>query len=385
MGLRIGIIHSEYRSTIPSGENLTVKTIAGILKGLGHEVNYKSLNSDIYMSSPLAAASQSLNILATSKVQEEHFREWVLSNDLVQIHNNFPILTFKNLSFLKQAEKPIVRVVHNYRKSCLKGNHFRAGQPCHKCNFERGLPGVIKGCYNDSILKSAFVNNFRRKINQIESDLSTSYIAISTTVKNYLLDLGVDDNKITVINNSVSSQNRITQNASEVFFAGRLEEEKGVLTALDTWEKFPNLPMLNILGSGSLSNIVESRAEKIENVTFFGPKFGVDFDRISQRCKVALILNRWEEPFGRTFAEALSRGQAIVSTNNGNAMSFLQIGVNGFCVSPDPADIAHKVELAMKLSIDRHATYGHNLWKNEYSNEAVTLQWSRYLRRFHQK
>jgi glycosyltransferase involved in cell wall biosynthesis len=244
---------------------------------------------------------------------------------------------------------------------------------------------VINGCYNDSILKSAFVNNFRHKTNQFESEIFTNYVAISTTIKNYLLDLGVDDNKITVINNPVSSQNRITQNASEVFFAGRLEEEKGVLTALDTWEKFPKLPMLNILGSGSLSNIVESRAEKSANVTFFGPKFGVDFDSISQRCKVALILNSWEEPFGRTFAEALSRGQAIVSTSSGNALSFLQTGVNGFCVSPDPADIAHKVELAMELSIDRHATYGRNLWKNEYSEEAVALQWEKFHGSFHQK
>jgi len=377
MGLKIGVIHSEYRSTIPSGENLTVKQIIEITKGLGHEVNYRSLSSDDFISSRRKSASQSLSILSTPKIQKELFRKWTMDNDVIQIHNSFPILTFSNLSILKESEKPIVRVIHNFRKSCLKGNHFRFGQSCHKCTLEMGLPGVIKGCYDNSILKSAFVNNFRHKMNQFETEASVVYIAISTIVKNYLLDSGVDDNKITIISNSVPSQNQITKNASEVLFAGRLEEEKGVLIALDTWERYPNLPVLNILGSGSLSEIVASRAEKISNVSYFGQKFGFDFDSISQRCKVALILNGWDEPFGRTFAEALSRGQAVVTTKNGNAMSFLRTGVNGFCVGLDSADIAHKVELAMDLPFNQHATFGQNLWKNEFSKESVSLKWDK--------
>ncbi|NDE62634.1 MAG: glycosyltransferase, partial [Cyclobacteriaceae bacterium] len=71
------------------------------------------------------------------------------------------------------------------------------------------------------------------------------------------------------------------------------------------------------------------KIQGLSNVNFHGYLKGLSLERVTGRCKVALILNTWDEPFGRTFAEALARGQAIVAYDRGMASEFIFPGKNG--------------------------------------------------------
>ena len=87
--MRIGIIHSFYRSEIPSGENLTVVDIAEILNGLGHDVSIWRFDSDLVFKSRKAQLRQMFKIIKWSS-RDASFDEWLKNQEVIQIHNYFP-------------------------------------------------------------------------------------------------------------------------------------------------------------------------------------------------------------------------------------------------------------------------------------------------------
>ena len=382
MKRKIGIIHSIYRSSIPSGENLTVQEISNYLKSSGFEVSFWSFHSDNLIGSPLKAATHALKIVVPDRKTSTKFKEWVLDQDTIQIHNNFPVLTLEDQQILKDSGKPIIRVIHNYRKTCLSGNHVRNGRPCFKCDMESTMPGVLRSCYNKSFIKSAFASAYTHKVNILERSYVHVYIAISEVISEYLIDEGIASERIITILNAVTARSQISNDASEVLFIGRLEEEKGIKLALETWEQNPSLPILNVVGSGSLETLVKSRAANMENVKFFGYLQGQDLDGVVERCKVSIFPNSWEEPFGRTMAESLSRGQAIVATDLGIARQFIVSGSSGFLTDGTNFDLAEKVNKAMDIPLREQVTVGQELWRKNFSSQSAMSNWDKFYTRF---
>jgi len=372
--VQIGQIHSIYRSSIPSGENMTVEDISNVLKSIGHSVSLYSFDSDSLVQSRLSVAKRALQIVSSRYSEDRVFEEWVSKQELIQIHNAFPGLTLGKLEILKESGVPIVRVIHNYRKTCLSGNHIRKGNPCFKCNVNSQLNGVFFGCYNNSYLMSIFVKTYSKLLKKFEDDTRVRYVAVSNVISEYLKNTGIAPNRILVAPNSVPQHQAINFNASEVLLLGRLEAEKGILKALDIWSKNSNLPILNIVGSGSLEKYVKIKVQGISNVNFHGYLKGLSLERVTGRCKVALILNTWDEPFGRTFAEALARGQAIVAYDRGMASEFIFPGKNGFLVEHD-SDVVNAVEQSMILTHESLNSVSRSLWNEKYSPQAVKNIW----------
>ena len=371
----IGVVHSIYRSSIPSGENQTVREIGKYLELSGFELNSWTLESDLLLNNHFASTLHALKIASPDTRQSQNFAEWISKQSSIQIHNNFPILSFSDHKVLLESKKPIVRVIHNFRKTCLTGNHFREGKPCYKCNAKSTNAGIIRSCYNDSFSKSILSSLYTTKMNSIEQEYITKYVAVSSFVKEYLVAIGIPSEKIHVIENSVPAQMEIHEDASEVLMIGRLEEEKGVKLAIEAWEKSPSLPVLNIVGSGSLQSFVEQKSDELRNIKFWGFLDGLDLQNIVRRCKIAIFPNTWQEPFGRTLAESIARGQAIVATDTGIARRFVIPGKNGFIMQPNSTDLATKVAEAMVLPLDAQISEGRNHWKTQFSPAIAEENW----------
>jgi glycosyltransferase involved in cell wall biosynthesis len=378
--VNIGLIHSMYRSSIPSGENSTVLDISNTLETIGHKINKWFLNSDSIIDSPLSKASRALEIISPTKQNKAEFEKWLGNQDTIQIHNYFPALTLNQLDMIKESGIQITRVIHNYRKTCLVGTHVRKGQSCYKCDLNSKLTGMAKGCFNKSQVMSTFMAFYSKKIEIFEKEADVKYVAISRIILEYLISLGIDKHRISLIENSVPRTTSISSDASEVLLLCRLEVEKGVLKALEVWSKNPHLPKLNIIGSGSLEKHVKIKSQVLKNVQFHGFLSGVELNRVVNRCKVCIFPNSWNEPFGRTFAEALARGQAIVAFDMGMASDFINENENGYLVSEE-SDFVFAINKAMLLPFDTHLATSKDLWKSHYSPSVTKDKWDAYYKR----
>jgi glycosyltransferase involved in cell wall biosynthesis len=380
--MRIGLVHNYYRSTIPSGENLTVTNIAKILREMNHDVRELSDSSDKYFLNWRNKVGYFQNNL--KRFEDSALVKELREVDAVQVHQAFPLLRIHELGSILQLKIPVTRVIHNYRKTCIAGSHFYQKQECFRCqrNF---LPGIARSCYNENLLQSLYVSKYQRALNVFDSNENVSFIAISSQIKNYLIEIGITADRITLIENSVEEGKIINRLASEVLFVGRLEYEKGILQVVRVWRKHPLLPMLNIVGDGSLKKEISSLTAGISNVTFHGPATLSRIQEIAMYCKISLTPALWREPFGRTLAESLSRGQFIISTLSSEAIRTIRQGINGLLIEDIEKDLAQSVFQGLRVMHEIHSSVSRNLWRKFYSSEIIKQKWRRYYEKLEEK
>jgi glycosyltransferase involved in cell wall biosynthesis len=372
--VRIGLIHSFYRSEYPSGENLTVNAIIKLLRDMGHEVNEWSFYSDSVAFSRKAQIRQATNIIFSKKNQTA-FDSWIKKQDVIQIHNYFPGITFANLRSLHNSNIKIHRVIHNYRKTCIQGNHFRLNKNCHKCSLTRRFPGIIRGCFNRNTIISAFVAKYSRNIESFESSANLDYIAISKIVSQYLEEIAIPQEKINIIPNSVPPAASISKSAKDCVFFGRIEVEKGILNLIEAWKLGPKLPNLHVVGNGTKLAEIRLLAKPLKNVIIHGAKYGDELEEILHISKVAIFPGLWREPFGRTLVESLARGHAIASSPNFSQLEAVTEGINGSSFELDSMSIIEAVMKCLNLDIATQIEKSQNSWERLFSPSSVSKVW----------
>jgi len=182
---------------------------------------------------------------------------------------------------------------------------------------------------------------------------------ISNFLKNWAIELGVDENKIIVVPNGVnldikSKKLRLKEglglknNEKIILTVSRLVEKNGVEDLIKSIKilKNQNIKLL-IIGNGVLKNKLQNLTKelKIENqVIFLGE---LPFGETQKYYSVADIFCRpsLSEGFGNVFVEAMATGAPVVATPVGGIVDFLRDGETGwFCKVKNPESIAEKIK-----------------------------------------
>ena len=118
----------------------------------------------------------------------------------------------------------------------------------------------------------------------------------------------------------------------QLLYVGRVEERKGVETAVRALAHLPPDHTLEILGPGEARYLAELRrlAESL------GVHARVRFDSVGRDALRSRYLagdavvfpSEWEEPFGLVPLEAMACGRPVVATGTGGSAEFLADGVN---------------------------------------------------------
>ena len=133
-----------------------------------------------------------------------------------------------------------------------------------------------------------------------------------------------------------------------LLFVGRLEEDKGVDTAVAALAHLPDQATLSVVGPGA----AHERARVEEAVRRAGVSGRVSFDdlpraALARRYRDADVLvfpSRWDEPFGLVPLEALACATPVVATRTGGSAEFLSDGGNCLAFGrEDPAGLASAV------------------------------------------
>ncbi|MGA8027670.1 MAG: glycosyltransferase [Bryobacteraceae bacterium] len=338
-------VHNFYRQ--PGGEDQVYAAEYELLTRYGHAVSQYSVHNDSLVGiSRLGNAgraiwnSQSYRQIA-ALVEEK-------SVDIIHAHNTFPIVS-PSLYYAAAAHGvPVVQTVQNFRLLCPAATLFRDGAVCEKC-VGAAIPyhAVLHRCYKHSASASAAVASMLL-VHRIAGTWSTkvaTYIAATNFAKAKFIEGGLPASKIAVKPNFLANDPGLGEgNGGYTLFAGRLTEEKGLVTLLDAWERLSSQIPLKIAGDGPLAPIVKQRADRLANVEWLGY---CDRERILRLLKDAALLifpSLWYEGLPMIIVEALACGTPVAASALGAMNELIEDGINGIRFIPgDVNDLVTQV------------------------------------------
>jgi glycosyltransferase involved in cell wall biosynthesis len=365
--VRILILHSRYRSGPASGENRVVDDEARLLVEGGHrvEVFAPSVGEPSGFELLRTGARLVWSGQATAAVRERLRR---LQPDVVHCHNLFPALSPAVLREVN-GRAPVVMTLHNYRLLCLPGILFRDGRICQDCLGRVPWPGVLHGCYQNSVPPSFGLGaslTLHRKLGTF--DRVNLYLAISRFVQTKHVEGGLAPERV-VVKPHFAWPGELRQTAGEYFlYLGRLSQEKGVATLLEAWQGIRE--KLLVVGDGPEASHLRSLAAS--NVEFL-PTVAPDKARtLIRSAKAVLVPSLSPEGAGKVVLEAYSAGVPAVVSRVGGLPEVVQEGVTGLLLPPADAEawIGAVERLIDDSESERLGENGLRLWKRRYSPES---------------
>ncbi len=391
--MRILQIHSEYSSSLVSGENSTVNAIAMALS----EDN--TVNRIIHSTDKISGFSRIKQLFLINKFRREIRRINSKDYDLIIVHNTIPFVESRQLIRLSKGV-PVLRYWHNYRSLCIAGTNMRNGNPCFDCetrSFGR-LFGIFRSCYRGSKIESTFVslNEILFARNFHESNIWN--IAISSHVARRITQSGFSDNRLRIIENFTEDFGNCGGNGRDFVFLGRLEHSKGIEQLLEAWIIFLNQisstcnpPNLHVIGDGPLFEKLVDTYTSIGSVFFHGKLDRSEIELLVNGCSFGIAVPTWEEPFGKIVAEYLSMGITPIVASRGGIRDILYDA--SFPIFVDKPFSKNDIAVALLRAQESFLTEEnkiliYNFWKERFSKYAYVKRmqsvYSEILREFNE-
>lgn len=321
--MKVVVAHNRYSSAQPSGENVMVDAEIEQLREIGVEVIPFIRSSDeIATMSPGRRLMLAASPIWARRTQED-LRALLETErpDVFHLHNPYPLLSPWVVRTAHAVGVPVVQTIHNYRHVCMAATFLRDGQLCRDCAGRRvPLPGVRYACYRGSRAQSAIMatslavhRNTWRSVDR--------YIALTAAIANYLRELGIPEERITIKPNAVADPGPppAAGLGEGVVFAGRLTAEKGVMLLLEAWSTFPEgeLGSLRILGDGPLRGAVIDAAGQRNDVFFLGATDSAGVRQAMRSAALVVAPSTWEDVLPTVVIEALANGRPVLGTSLG--------------------------------------------------------------------
>jgi glycosyltransferase involved in cell wall biosynthesis len=347
--VRVLVAHNDYRSDLPSGENLAVRGQIDALRAAGvHVVPYLRSSDEIGAPggpgrvrtavSALGAASAIADIAAL--IEQER-------PDVVHLHNPYPLISPRIVAVAQARGVPVVQTAHNFRHVCVAGTFFRDGRACHDCVGHRiGHPGVRHACYRGSRAQSAVMAAalaaHRPHIRRLDR-----VVALTPALLDHLVGYGVPPERITVLPNTVADPGPVRFGGGGVLFAGRLSPEKGIGPLAAAWTAMPEhaVGRLTIAGDGPDRAIAVDLAGRRADVEYLGPVAPERVAALIQASALVVVPSQWEEICPLIVVESLAHGRPVLATDRGG-LPYLVGSDGGWIVAASAAGLRAGLQTA---------------------------------------
>lgn len=260
--MKVALVHSFYRTALPSGENHAVLALHQALAEAGHEVRLISRHSDdLGVTGTLRAAVTVATGAGASPLQA--LREF--QPDVVHVHNLFPNFGQR---WAGEWEGPLVVTLHNYRSLCARGTLHRDGHQCTLCPDDGRLASVRYKCYRDSALATVpWAASPLRGTRDPVLQRAQRVITLSHRAHSLFARYGFEERRLVVIPNAVRelAPARGAATPRRWIVLGRLDPGKGLPELLNDW---PAGERLDVVGDGPLAAGLASRCPP--NVAMLG-------------------------------------------------------------------------------------------------------------------
>jgi glycosyltransferase involved in cell wall biosynthesis len=260
--------------------------------------------------------------------------------DIAHMHIVYHQLTLSIVDELARQGIPSVMTLHDYKIGCPAYVLYRDGRPCSLCTTgpveNVFLHGCIKGSRAASLLAAveARLARIRRSYQKIDA-----YVAPSAFAGRVATATGIDPATVHVIPNFLPTREMgepvtALDEQPRFFFAGRLEEVKGVREMLDAYKtQDPRLGTLVIAGAGGdLEDEVRTTANGFTNIDYLGRLSREDVLDELRRSRALLVPSRWHENNPMSLLEARALGVPVICTDMGGLPEMVDDEIDGLVV-----------------------------------------------------
>ena len=214
---------------------------------------------------------------------------------------------------------------------------------------------------------------------------SDYYIAVSNSLKNYLIERGLDNNKVEVIYHGVNNlssevyKNR-SENAITIGSVGRLEKVKGydiLLKSVSLLKSKGHKIRCLLVGDGSEYNYLLNLSRELcieDCVEFSGYK--EDVYNYIDKMDIYIQPSR-QESFGISILEGMNKVKPVIASKVGGVGEIIENEKNGLLFMPlDYEELANKINYIIndKFICKKLANEGKKTIKDKFSMEIFTKQ-----------
>jgi len=319
---KILILHNQYIER--GGEDIAVEREINLLKEkyIVEEIIVNNKNTGFLNTITIFLTNSNYKI---NKIVEEKLDNF--QPDFIYIHNLWFTISLGVFKLFFKRNIPIYLKIHNFRYFCTRSHmskkHFLKNTFCQAC----GKSKINLGIYNkyfDSYLKSIFVNRFGKKYIKIISDKRIVKIVLTNFHKKFLIDLGLNDEKINVIPNYLDLKeiNNSESKLDNLIYAGRISKEKGIEDLILAFKK-SNLKTttLNLIGDGpDLEKLKEDYSNS--KIIFKGTLNNHDTLKHIKNAKAVITNTLMYEGQPTLLCEASALGTISIFPDNGGIAEF---------------------------------------------------------------
>lgn len=307
MKKKLLIVHNFYREF--GGEDANIR----------EEINFFSEKYDIRFFS--ADNNTKLNLIdivsfsfRTNILLNKNFKKELLefNPDAVYVHNTWFKINLGIFKILKKYNINSIIKIHNFRFDCaryyLSKNHLKGESTCSACSFKKKKYPIFNRYYEESLLKSLLLIFYSKKYFKIIKNNFFKIVSISEFQKSVLLNSGIRESSLTVINNPISfeSDSEIDIKNNYLIYAGRVSKEKGVNQLIDAWNNSKLSEYdLYIIGEGSQKKILQDKY-KNKNIKFLGQLENKEVLKLIKNAKAVVTATTLFEGQPRLLCEASS-------------------------------------------------------------------------------
>jgi glycosyltransferase involved in cell wall biosynthesis len=252
--------------------------------------------------------------------------------EIAYIHNTWFKGSLGIFDELRDKNIEILLKLHNLRFYCTKSffssQHFNGNKICYSCGKKRTSMGFLNKYYDNSNLKSFFINIYGRKYFQIIKDYDIKILVLSEFHKKFLKDLGVEEDKIHIFPNYIKKQNDYLElnkieDRTTVLYAGRISNEKGIFDLIDSWKnaKLNNLKLV-FVGSGPEEALLSEKIKNEKNIFYKGEVTNKEVMDLMNESRAVVSGTYLHEGQPTLFCEASSLGIPSIFPKSGGILDF---------------------------------------------------------------
>ena len=194
---------------------------------------------------------------------------------------------------------------------------------------------------------------------RVDFDGAASYTFVSERTRRHALGQGLGLRRTSVAHSGIHED--FLDPAPSVdwrwrlVYVGRLDDRKGVDTAVEAMAGLPEQARLELIGGWDARE--EDRLRELareigveDRVHFAGQLDRAEIAAAYARADVTVFPVRWEEPWGLVPLEAMARGRPVVATGRGGSADYLRDGEN--CLLFEAGDAESLAAAVLRLGGD---------------------------------
>jgi len=323
---KILVVHNNYRDL--GGEDIAVKNEIKFLK------KYYQVETLLFSNKTNNIISNIFSLILRNNINSNNKLKLAISNfkpDLIYIHNTWFHASLGIFDIAKKANVQTIVKLHNFRYFCtrfyMSSNHLNKNLICEACGLRISSVGKFNKYYRDSVLKSIAVINYGKKYFKILKNYNLDILVLTDFHKRFLIDLGVNEEKITTYPNYLDIDLTLEGNniieRDYLVYAGRVSAEKGVYELIETFIKadLKNI-ILKVIGKGPNLDNLKRIYQNNKKIEFIGEKSNTEVLDIIANSIAVVTATKLYEGQPTLLCEASALGIPSIFPNTGGIKEF---------------------------------------------------------------